>query len=50
MTARRMLCLITCLGFRLTSHASSRINANLNVGLEQGIGSNFQGETKIQAW
>ena len=27
--ARRMLCLIKCPGFRLTSPASSRINANL---------------------
>ena len=28
--------------FRLTSPASSRINANLNVGVERGIGSNFR--------
>ena len=29
-------------GFRLTSPANSRINTNLNVGLEWGIGSNFR--------
>ena len=40
--ARRMLCLITCPGFRLTSPASSRINANLNVGLERCISSSFR--------
>ncbi|KAK2150332.1 hypothetical protein NP493_2805g00000 [Ridgeia piscesae] len=36
-----MWCLITGPRFRLTSPASSRIKANLNVGLERGIGSNF---------
>ena len=40
--ARRMLCLTTGPGFRLTSPASSSIKANLNVGLERGIGSNFR--------
>ena len=40
--ARRMLCLATGPGFRLTSPASSGINANLNVGVERGIGSNFR--------
>ena len=39
--ARRMLCLTTGPGLRLTSPASSKIKANLNVGLERGIGSNF---------
>ena len=40
--ARRMLCLTTGPGLRLTSPASSKIKANLNVGLERGIGSNFR--------
>ena len=40
--ARRILCLFTGPGLRLTSPASSKINANLNVGLERGIGSNFR--------
>ena len=43
-----MLCLITGPGFRLTSPASSRINANLNVGLEHGIGSNFQVKQRLR--
>ena len=38
--ARRMLCLTTGPGLRLTSPASSKIKANLNVG--RGIGSNFR--------
>ena len=38
-----MLCLTTGPGFRLTSPASSKIKANLNVGLERGIGNNFEG-------
>ena len=37
--ARRMLCLTTGPGFRLTSPASSSIKANLNVCLE--LGSNL---------
>ena len=37
-----MLCLTTGPGFRLTSPASSRINANLNIGVEREIGSNFR--------
>ena len=37
-----MLRLTTGPGFRLTSPASSRINANLNVAVERGIGSNFR--------
>ena len=37
-----MLCLITGPGLRLTSPASSSIKANLNVGLERGIGSTFR--------
>ena len=40
--ARQMLCLTTGPGLRLTSPASSKIKANLNVGLERGIGSNFR--------
>ena len=40
--ARRMVCLVTGPGFRLTSPASSRINASLNVGLERGTGSCFR--------
>ena len=40
--ARRMWCLIAGPGLRLTSPTSSRIKANLNVGLERGIGSNFR--------
>ena len=40
--ARRMLCLTTGPGLKLTSPASSKIKANLNVGLERGIGSNFR--------
>ena len=40
--ARRMLCLTTGPGLRLTSPASSKIKANLNVGLERCIGSNFR--------
>ena len=39
---QRMLCLITGPGLRLTPPASSKIKANLNVGLERGIGSNFR--------
>ena len=40
--ARRMLCLTTGPGLRLTSPDSSKIKANLNVGLERGIGSKFR--------
>ena len=40
--AGRMLCMTTVPGFRLTSPSSSRINANLNVGVERGNGSNFR--------
>ena len=39
---RRMLYLTTGPGLRLTSPANSSIKANLNVGLERGIGSNFR--------
>ena len=47
--ARRMLCLTTGAGFRLTSPARSSIKANLNVGLERGIGSKFRLK-QIKAW
>ena len=46
--ARRMLCLTTGPRFRLTSPASSRINANLNVGVERGIGSNFRLKQRLR--
>ena len=46
--ARRMLCLITGPGLRLTPPASSRIKANLNVGLERGIGSNFRLKQRLR--
>ena len=46
--ARRMLCLTTGPGFILTSPASSRINANLNVGVERGIGSNFRLKQRLR--
>ena len=45
--ARRMLCLTTGPGLRLTSPASSRIKANLNVCLEQGIGSSFHMKQRL---
>ena len=35
-------------GFRLKSPASSRINANLNVGVERGIGSNFRLKQRLR--
>jgi len=38
--ARWMLHLTTCPGLRVTCPARSKTNANLNVGLERGIGSN----------
>ncbi|KAK2192171.1 hypothetical protein NP493_37g06004 [Ridgeia piscesae] len=43
-----MLCLTTGPGFRLTSPASSRINANLNVGVERGIGSNCRLKQRLR--
>ncbi|KAK2177022.1 hypothetical protein NP493_622g01010 [Ridgeia piscesae] len=43
-----MLCLTTGPGFRLTSPASSRINASLNVGVERGIGSNFRLKQRLR--
>ena len=46
--ARRMLYLIAGPGLRLTYPASSRINANLNVGLEWGIGSNFRLKQRLR--
>ena len=46
--SRRMSCLTTGPGFRLTSPASSRINANLNVGVERGIGSNFRLKQRLR--
>ena len=46
--ARRMLCLTTGPGFRFTSPASSRINDNLNVGVERGIGSNFRLKQRLR--
>ena len=46
--ARRMLCLATGQGFKLTSPASNRINANLNVGVERGIGSNFRLKQRLR--
>ena len=46
--ARRMLCLTTGPGLRLTSPASSKIKANLNVGLERGIGSNFRLKQRLR--
>ena len=45
---RRILCLIAGLGLRLTSPASSRIKANLNVSLERGIGSNFRLKQRLR--
>ena len=38
--ARRMLRLTAVPGFKLTSPASSIINANLHIGLKRGTGSN----------
>ncbi|KAK2186342.1 hypothetical protein NP493_205g03039 [Ridgeia piscesae] len=46
--ARRTLCLTIGPGFRRTSPASSRINANLNVGVERGIGSNFRLKQRLR--
>ena len=46
--ARRMLCLATSPGFRLKSPASCRINDNLNVGVERGIGSNFRLKQRLR--
>ena len=46
--ARRMLCLTAGPGFRLTSPASSRIKANLNVDVERGIGSNFRLKQRLR--
>ena len=43
-----MLCLATGPGFRLTSQASCRINANLNVGVERGIGSNIRLKQRLR--
>ena len=40
--ANRMLCLTASPGFRLTLPTSSRIIANLNVGVQRGIGSNLR--------
>ena len=40
--AMRMLCLTTGPALRLTYPASSKIKANLNIGLVRGIGSNFR--------
>ena len=48
--ARRILCLITGPGLRLTSPASSRTKANINIDLERGIGSTFRLKKKIKAW
>ena len=45
---RRMLCLITCPGFRLISPDSSKVNANLNVGLERGIGTSFRLKKRLK--
>ena len=46
--ARRMLCLVTGPGFRLTSPTSSKINTYLNVGMERGIGSNFRMKQRLR--
>ena len=46
--ARRVLCLTTGSGVRLTSTASSKIKANLNVGLKRGIGSNFRFKQRLR--
>ena len=46
--ARRTLCLTTGPGFRLKSPDSSRINANLNVGVERGIDSNFRLKQRLR--
>ena len=46
--ARRMLCLTTGPRFRFTSPASSRINDNLNVDVERGIGSNFRLKQRLR--
>ncbi|KAK2160710.1 hypothetical protein NP493_1627g01005 [Ridgeia piscesae] len=43
-----MLCLITGPGLRLTPPASSRIKANLNVGLERGICSTFRLKQRLR--
>ena len=43
-----MLCLTAGPGFRLTSPASNRIIANLNVGLEWGIGSNLRLKQRLR--
>ena len=46
--ARRMVCLVAGPGLRLTSPASSRFMANLNVGLERGIGINFRLKQRLR--
>ena len=46
--ANRMLRLTAGPGFRLTSPASSRIIANLNVGVERGIGSNLRLKQRLR--
>ena len=46
--AMRMLCLTTGPGLRLTYHASSKVKANLNVGLELNIGSNFRLKQRLR--
>ena len=43
-----MLCLITGPGLRITSPAGSKIKANLNVGLELNIGSNFRLKQRLR--
>ena len=46
--ANRLLRLTAGPGFRLTSPATSRMIANLNVGVERGIGSNLQLKQRLR--
>ena len=46
--ANRMLRLTAGPGFRLTSPATSRIIANLNVGVERGIGNNLRLKQRLR--
>ena len=45
---RRMLCLTIGAGLRLTSPASSKIKANLDIGLERGIGINVRLKQRLR--
>ena len=46
--ARRMLCLTTGPGLKLTFPASSKIKANLTVGLQRNFGSNFRLKQRLR--